>query len=163
MDSYPKRKRLRLYGYDYSMYGLYFITICTFEKQCILGSIPVGADAHIGPQIKLTSYGEIVKKHLLNIKTLDQFCIMPNHIHMILSLSDDGPMWASAPTKVQSVSQIVRSFKTLCTKEIGHSIFQRSFYDHIIRTEKEYYKISQYIYNNPAQWEADQLYQNDPT
>ena len=163
MESNPKRKRLRLYGYDYSTYGLYFVTICTSGKQCILGRIHVGADAHIGPQIKLTPYGEIVKKHLMNIGTLDQFCIMPNHIHMILYLSNDGPMPTSAPTKAQSVSQIIRTFKTLCTKEIGHSIFQRSFHDRIIRNKKEYDNISQYIYNNPAQWEADQLYQNYPS
>jgi REP element-mobilizing transposase RayT len=77
---------------------------------------------------------------------------MPNHIHLIIQ-NDNGTMWASSPT--QSISQKIKSFKTLVTKEIGHNIFQRSFHDHIIRGEKDYLKIWNYIDTNPQKWQQD--------
>ena len=74
---------------------------------------------------------------------------MPDHIHLIIRI-ENGTMWASSPTK--RVSPIVRSLKILTSKEIGKSIFQRSFYDHIIRNQADYNEVWEYIDNNPTKW-----------
>ncbi|MBR6503112.1 MAG: transposase [Clostridia bacterium] len=146
----PKRKPTRLKDYDYSQNGYYFITICTKEKQKILCNI-VGDDAHIVPK----EYGQTVEKYLCSENQIEKYVIMPNHIHMIIKI-DSGTMWASSPTK--SVSNIIRSFKTLVTKEIGKPIFQRSFHDHIIRGEQDYKEIWSYIDSNPMRWKEDKFY-----
>ena len=145
-----KRKSNRLQEYDYSTPGAYFVTICTNGRKQILSDI-VGDDAHIVP----SKYGIIAEHYLCNVNEIEKYVIMPNHIHMIIRI-DNGTMWASSPTK--SISTIVRSFKTLVTKEIGKSIFQRSFYDHVIRDEKDYQKIWEYIDTNPLKWSDDCYY-----
>lgn len=123
--------------------------------QCL--SRIVGADAHIGPQTALTEWGRVVEEYLLRIPGIDAYVIMPNHVHMIVRIeSEDGSMWASTPT--QSISDRVRSLKTLVSKKIGVSIWQRSFYDHVIRSEKDYLGIRQYIDDNPAGWAEDEYY-----
>ncbi len=152
MNDLPKRKQNRLNNYDYSQNGAYFITICTKNKECIFGSI-VGCDAHIAPKIILTEYGKIAKKHIELIPGIDKYVIMPNHIHLIILKG--GAMWASHPT---SVSQDIRSLKILVSKQISKSIWQTSFYDHIIRDEEDYLTKCQYIENNPAKWLEDELY-----
>ena len=136
----PKRKLPRLPNYDYSQSGAYFITICTKNKEKCLSEI-VGDDAHIVPKLP----GMLAEKYIATMPGIDKYVVMPNHIHMILVIQN-GPMWASAPT--QSVSQIVKSFKILVSKELGYSIFQRSFHDHIIRNEQDYQRIWQYIDTN---------------
>ncbi|MBO5891492.1 MAG: hypothetical protein J6Q30_02110, partial [Oscillospiraceae bacterium] len=89
------RKRNRLADYNYSQPGAYFVTVCTKEHKCILSTI-VGADAHIGPQVKLTPIGVVVEKYLKTIPGIGEYVIMPNHVHMILHISAtnalDGPM-----------------------------------------------------------------------
>ena len=156
----PVRKNLRLAEYDYSQPGAYFVTICTKDRKNLLGSV-VGGDAHIAPYTRLSTTGEVVKKYLLTIPGIGYYVIMPNHVHMILHISSSdvlrGPMWASAPTKT-SVAKLVRSWKTLVSKELGYSIWQRSYYDHIVRDEKEYLQIAQYIEDNPAKWCEDTYY-----
>ena len=88
---------------------------------------------------------------------IDAYVIMPNHVHMIVRIEpEDGAMWASTPT--QSISDRIRSLKTLVSKKIGVSIWQRSFYDHVIRSEKDYLSIRQYIDDNPAGWAEDEYY-----
>ncbi len=147
---------MRLPEYQYNRNGAYFITICTKKHMHCLSRI-VGADAHIGPRTELTAWGSVVETYLLRIPGIDTYVIMPNHVHMIVQIeSEDGPMWASAPT--QSVSARIRSFKTLVSKQIGTSIWQRSFYDHVIRNEEDYLHIWQYIDNNPAKWAEDEYY-----
>ena len=157
---YPPRKKLRLPDYDYSQSGAYFITVCTKDKQCLLSTI-VGADAYIGPQVRLTKIGKIAEKFLRSIPGIGEYVIMPNHIHMMLYISapnaTDGPMWASAPTGA-NVSKLVRSWKTLVSKEVGCSIWQRSYYDHIIRDEQDLILRLQYIAQNPAKWYDDDYY-----
>ncbi len=157
------RKKLRLAGYDYSQPGAYFITVCTKERHCILGTIHVGADDHIGPHIKLSSIGKIVEKHTATIPGVAEYCIMPNHVHFILHISAtnilQAPMWSSAPTNT-SVEKIVRTWKILISKELGRSIFQRSYYDHIVRSDQEHVKIQKYILENPAKWCEDRYYSN---
>ena len=144
---YFERKANRLADYDYSQNGAYFITICTQDRKKILSQI-VGDDAHIVPK----PYGRIAEKYIRNVPEIEKYVIMPDHIHMIIWL-DGGAMWASPPTN--KIASIVRSFKTLTTKELGESIFQRSYYDHIIRNQEDYNQIWEYIENNPLKWLLD--------
>ena len=158
---FPQRKRTRLKNFDYSTNGMYFVTICTKEKQKILSKI-VGGDAHIAPSCELTYYGKVVDKYINSINnvykniSVENYVIMPNHIHMLIMI--DGTMWASSPT---TISDIVRSVKTLTTKQIGKPIFQRSFFDHIIRDQTDYENVYNYIDSNPSKWESDELYIKD--
>ena len=170
----PSRKRNRLKGYDYSQDGLYFVTICTKNKQYYFWDLskPVGGDAHIAPPFndistslpyRLTSVGELVEKHLTAMTGITKYVIMPNHIHFIVAIRNDntcgGAMWASPPT--QSLSQLVRSLKTLVTKEAGFSPWQRNYYDRILRNEYEYRSAWRYIEENPVKWEQDELFTNE--
>lgn len=147
------RKPNRLNGYDYSSQGAYFITICTLDRKCTLSHI-VGGDALIAPQTNLTHFGEIAREYIESMPGIDKYVIMPNHIHLLIAI--DGPMKASAPTI--SVPNLIRSFKVLVSKEIGQSIWQRSYHDHIIRDEEDYLNHLQYIENNPAKWSKDKYY-----
>ena len=138
---------------------IFFITVCTKDKAKILCDI-VGGDAFIAPQTRLSTTGKVVEKYINSINDglsarVDKYVIMPNHIHMLISL-DKGPMRASAPTK--SIPGIMRSFKGLVTKELGESIFQRSYHDHIIRDENDYRLRWNYIDTNPAKWQDDEYY-----
>ena len=102
----------------------------------------------------------ICEKYINNINikyknvSVDKYVIMPNHIHLIISLY--GTMRASSPTK--NIENIIRSFKIMVTKEIGKSIWQRSYHDHIIRGEKDYQKIWEYIDTNVIRWKKDCFY-----
>ena len=158
----PKRKQTRLKDYDYSSPGTYFITICVKDRKQLLSKI-VGDDAHIVPQNNLSEIGLMCDKYINNINikyenvTVDKYVIMPNHIHLIIFLH--GTMRASSPTR--NIEDIVRSFKIMVTKETGKSIWQRSYHDHIIRGEKDYQKIWEYIDTNPIKWELDCFYNNE--
>ena len=167
----PDRKLNRLENYDYSRNGLYFITICTKDRIKYLSEITedlsfVGADI-IRPIINLTKIGKIldysindIKNHYENISVI-KYCIMPDHVHLILSImneivpADSGRM-ISAPT----VSTIIGSLKRFVSKETGISLWQKSFHDHIIRNEKEFLEICDYIDNNPINWVNDIYNQN---
>lgn len=162
----PKRKRMRLAGYDYSRPGAYFVTVCTRERKCILSRIIVGADALGGPMVMLTDAGRIAEKHLLTtdrIKGLhvEKYVIMPNHVHMILMIErEDGPPEASAPTSAL-LPQAIGIWKRLVHHELGQDIFQRSYHDHVIRDENDFRAIWEYIETNPARWAEDRYYHND--
>ncbi len=158
------RKRLRLPDFDYRATGAYFVTICTKGRRCLLwgeaaGADAVGDDAHIVPPDRLSDYGRVCDQYIHSMSvvytgvSVDHYVIMPNHIHLLIRL--DGAMWASPPTGIES---IVRSFKTLVSKEIGVSVWQRSFYDHIIRNQEDYDQIAEYIMTNPMRWQMDSLY-----
>ena len=182
----PVRKDIRLDNYDYSRNGAYFVTICTHNKMCIFWADndkykpfadkkPPIVGAHIvRPQqnkpdnkIHLSEIGKIVKIGLKNINYyypmvyVDKFVIMPNHIHIIIRIENDdlscdgvGGRTMCAPT----LSLIIKHFKEFVTKEIGFSVWQRSFYDRILRNEREYRSAWQYIENNPENWENDELF-----
>ena len=156
----PVRKQNRLADYDYSQPGAYFITVCTQDRKCILSSV-VGGDALIAPCTRLTPIGAVVEKYLRSIPGVGDYVIMPNHVHMILHISAihpaEGPVWASAPTTA-SIPQLIRSWKTLVSKEVGRSIWQRSYYDRIIRNEQEYLIRLQYMVENPDKWAEDDYY-----
>ena len=156
------RKALRRRNYDYSKGGAYFITVCVRDRHEMLGNI-VGDDDHIVPRTELSELGCVVKKFINGINDaytdvyVDKYVIMPNHIHMIVFLQykTDGPMWSSAPTVIP---QIIRSFKTLVTKECGYSFWQRSFHDRVIRNYDEYERIWHYVDENVARWADDRYY-----
>lgn len=140
-----QRKKIRVGEYDYSQCGAYFVTICTQNRRPILSNI-VGDDAHIVPK----RYGQIAEKYLRNAAEIEKYVIMPDHIHMLIRLEEQGAEKRSP--QASRIASIVRSIKTLTTKEIGEPIFQRSYYDHVIRNQRDYNEIWEYIENNPRKW-----------
>ena len=160
----PKRKQNRLKEYNYSADGWYFITICTKGRMPILSRI-VGSDILGAPQVQLLACGKIVEKNLQQLQTFyvnikaEQYVIMPNHVHMILSVSNNGAPGMSPPTKqCATIPLFVATLKRFCNKEFGEQIWQRSFYDHIIRDQNDGAEISRYIYENPIKWSSDKLF-----
>ena len=180
MNSYPRRKHPRLKYYDYSQNGCYFVTVCTKDRKCLLSKISVGRDALIPPQLSLTYIGAAVNKYIENINSVyenvcvEAYVIMPNHIHLLLTFCDsgaeDGGLRASRPTENIGASlktdikyrptlhTVIRSLKRMVTRELGHSIWQSSYYDTVVRTEAMYLDIYKYIEENPCNWENDKLY-----
>jgi len=154
------RRSIRLKDYDYSQEGAYFITICTKNRECIFGRIVDG-------KMQLNKFGEIVRytwfdlpNHNTNVE-LDQFIIMPNHIHGIIIITV-GAGSEPAPTQKHGLFEIIRQFKTFSAKRINEirntpnlPVWQRNYYEHIIRTEDELHRIREYIINNPLQWQYD--------
>ena len=160
----PQRKQLRLQHFDYSSTGAYFITVCTKNRQQCLSRI-VGGDVLDAPQIALSKYGKIADNYINQLNEfydylkVDQYVIMPNHIHIILFILGNGASRTSPPTKQHaSVSRFISTFKRFCNKEIGVNIWQPSFYDHIIRDREDYEEHVYYIYENPMRWKFDELY-----
>lgn len=155
----PVRKPNRLKDYDYSNEGAYFITICTKDKKPILSRITVGADTIRPNKIILSKYGKIIDKSINEIPLhyegvfVDNYVIMPNHIHLIIRIVSNGRM-VSVPT-------IVGSMKRYVSKEIGTSIWQNNFYDHIICDDIDYQTKWQYIDENPIKWRDDELYSGE--
>ncbi|MBE6577039.1 MAG: transposase [Ruminococcaceae bacterium] len=168
-NDFPKRKRLRLQNYDYSTPGAYFITICTNHRKCTLSNI-VGA-IHESPEIELTEYGEIVDRFINtpskhSMAKVYQYVIMPNHIHLIVLITNDDALRAirESPLRGRSiVSKVVGYIKMNASKEIHKkfgniTVWQRGFHDHIIRDKDDYEKISKYMYENPINWQYDCFY-----
>ena len=155
----PKRKNPRLPGYDYSENGSYFITICTNNKELLFG--PVGADSISARMIEETFLNTIRKFPDVEAPV---YKVMPNHFHAIVTI--DRADMESAPT----ISEVVRDFKrystleyiklvkTGCLPPFQGKIWQRSFHDHIIRNQREYEQIWQYIQFNDQKWEMDCFY-----
>lgn len=152
---------MRLEGYDYSSCGAYFITICIADKNAFLWE-NVGANC-VRPNEPppLSTIGKTIDSEVQKINTIyenvavDKYCIMPDHIHMIIFLTpDECGKTQFAPT----LSRIIKQFKGTITKQIGISIWQKSFNDRIIRNEKGYQEVWQYIHTNPLKWEEDCFY-----
>ena len=156
----PKRKPNRLPNFDYSTPGAYFVTICAKDKKCIFWD-NVGASIARPQAPQLSKYGKIADQTIQEIPihypaiTVDHYVVMPNHIHLLLQINtgaDGRPM--VAPT----ISVVIQQFKGAVTKQIGQSIWQKLFHDHVIRGQSDYLKIWEYIENNPAKWEEDCFY-----
>lgn len=179
------RRSIRLQGYDYTAAGAYFITLCTQQRQCLFGEIEAG-------EMQLSLFGETVRSgwmqitgHFRSVK-LDEFVVMPNHLHGILWLGDMGCKGeAFAPrvsllnqnvdanasplrpngTQPGSIGAIVQNFKSITTRHInrirktpGIPIWQRNYYEHIIQTDRALHNIRYYIQNNPSSWQQDTLH-----
>ena len=131
------------------------------HKQCIFSNI-VGGGALDAPQNILSEMGKIIEKYILSTNNIasvsvDKFVIMPN-IHLILIIQNTGGT-SKAPSPTNNIiSHAVSAFKRFVNKEAGQNVFQRSFHDHIIRDEKDYQKIWQYIDSNAQKWEQDCFY-----
>ena len=182
----PHRKSIRLKNYNYSQVGLYFVTICTQNRECLFGQI-------INDEMVLNIAGRMIEKIWLDIPThhdntnLHEYIVMPNHFHAIIEIvgaesisarvseSTFGKMnhgkradMESAPTDV-GLSGFVQTFKRVTTIEyikmvkqhilpsFDKKIWQRNYWEHIVRNDDEYHQISDYIINNPAKWCDDKL------
>ncbi|SEQ70785.1 REP-associated tyrosine transposase [Basfia succiniciproducens] len=150
------RKRLRLPFYDYSQYGCYFVTICTKDRQMVFGEV-------IDGEMKLNHFGKMMREALFSVldnyrnSEISEYVIMPNHLHFIWFNQDDV-----------NLSIVIKKIKGMMThlyreyhKTQGLSylpLWQRGFYEHIIRNDKDYERIVEYIENNPIQWHLDRFY-----
>lgn len=163
MSELSQRKSIRLKDYDYSQNGCYFITICTQDRQCLFGEI-VGATLRGRPN----NPDKMIEKFLLKLENkfpdvkIDHYVIMPNHIHFIINKTGDH---TGSPLR-----DIVGWFKTMTTNEyirnvknnnytpFNKRLWQRNYYEHIIRDEHDYIRIAEYIKNNLLNWETDKEY-----
>jgi len=156
-----RNKTLRLKNYDYSQNGLYFITICTNSKEAYFGTIE-------DSQLILNSAGEMIEKTWLELYKrfdfikLHSYVVMPNHFHAIIEITDSS--------KSTHIGNVIGAFKSLSTNKyikgvhndnwliFEKRLWQKNYYEHIIRDEKSYLFISDYILNNPLKWELDKFY-----
>lgn len=158
-------------GYDYSQAGLYFLTVCVENKECLFGSVEDG-------KMILNDYGRIAEEEWLKsaiIRSeieLHAFIIMPNHIHGIVEIvgdtrMDDRPVAHTGINgpKPKSIGSLMGGYKASVTKRInalrdmpGSIIWQRNYYEHIIRNAASYHNIADYILTNPAKWQEDKFY-----
>jgi putative transposase len=181
--SKSNRRSIRLKEYDYTSPGWYYITICTHNRECLFGEVIKGKMvlSPIGKTVQ--EYWLQIPNHLPNIE-LDEYVIMPNHIHGIIIINDKNVnnrrgVRSNAPTnpnitinpdnyfsqispKSGSLSTIIRSYKSAVTKRVnelhntaGAKLWQRGYYDRIIRNDWELYEIRKYIINNPLKWHLD--------
>ncbi|MEG2711330.1 MAG: transposase [Clostridia bacterium] len=155
----PKRKPNRLKDYDYSQNGAYFITICTKDRSELLWMVGARIARPQAPA-PLSAYGVVIEGAIQKIAahypciSVPKYVVMPNHIHMILVVANDGGRAMRAPT----LATVLNQMKGYVTKQIGFSPWQKLYHDHIIRNEREYQKIWDYIDTNPSKWEEDCFY-----
>ncbi len=198
------RRSIRLKGYDYSQAGLYFITICCQDRECLFGHITNG-------EMILNDAGKMVETEWLKLPerfpniALHEFVVMPNHFHAILEIvgatlavapnatapknniveindktkiemengqpRDTGQPQGIAPTERKTVGDMIGAFKSIVTvnyirgvktmgwKPFNGKLWQRNYFEHIIRNEQSYQTISAYIVNNPVNWTEDKFYE----
>jgi putative transposase len=168
------RRSIRLPGYDYAAAGGYFVTIVTSGRRCLFGEVN-------GEDVRLSPLGEVVKAYWQAIPdhypnaALDEFVVMPNHIHGIIILHEPtgrGTIYR-APTTVErfqkptvgSIPTIIRTFKAAVTRRAGvelnmTGIWQRNYFEHILRGQEDYEHIAGYIIDNPRNWGQDEENQN---
>ncbi len=167
MENLPiRRQKLRLRDYDYRQPGFYFVTLCVCNRMCLLGEVVDGA-------VRVSDAGECVEKvwsglpgHYANV-SLDSFVVMPNHVHGIIQLIDVGAGLVTglkpATTGVtHGLPEIVRAFKTFSARPINSlrrmpcaPVWQRNYYERVIRNEAELLRVREYIASNPLQWALD--------
>lgn len=171
------RRSIRLPGYDYAQAGAYFVTICVQERRCLFGEIADGRMAAnpAGKMVEQT-WCELVNKYA-TIK-LDAFVVMPNHVHFVVTLTAHqtpgdavGVGMADRPT----LPVAVHWFKSLTTARYRHGVadchwmpfpgrlWQRNYYEHVIRNDTDMQRIQEYIATNPMRWEQDQLHPANPS
>jgi REP element-mobilizing transposase RayT len=165
------RRSIRLRGYDYTQAGAYFVTACAHARECLFGEIVEG-------EMRLNAYGQIalecwqaILDHCAHVN-LDAFVVMPNHVHGILLLVDDAAKSLHLSTQERfgkpvagSLPTIVRLYKAAVTRHInelrntpGAPVWQRNYYEHIIRDQASLDRIRAYIASNPSRWEPDQVH-----
>jgi REP element-mobilizing transposase RayT len=175
--TFHHRRSIRLKGYDYSQAGLYFVTICCQGKICRFGKIE--KDEMIlneSGQIACNEWVMLPERYLY--ATLDVFQIMPNHIHGIIALNatafvgatlavaqnavalNNGMNIANRATArvAPTIGNMVGAYKSSVMNKCLGKLWQRNYYEHIIRNEQSHHNISDYIINNPANWKDDKFY-----
>ena len=164
MSDAPSRKRIRLPEYDYSSPGAYFVTVCTHDRRCILSGISVG-EGLAPPGNHLTAIGRVVDAQIRELPRrypcvrVENYVIMPNHIHLLVSIREDSGGASPSPT----LFDVMRALKSISTRlsrpNLGSApLFQRSYHEHVIRSENDYLQIWEYIDTNPAKWAEDRYY-----
>ena len=167
MPNYPERKRLRLENFDYSQNNAYFVTICTDKRQHLFDEIAldsVGAD----PCVRPSDVNNMLMKWLNKIEEkfsdyiLDMYAIMPDHIHFIVIKCGTVGGHMGPPLqdviqwfKTQTTNEYIQGVKTGIYKPFNKKIWQRSYYDHIIRNKQDLQETRKYIYENPVKWYAE--------
>jgi REP element-mobilizing transposase RayT len=156
------RRSIRLPNYDYSKKGLYYVTLCSIDRECLFGEVS-------DDRIILNLVGKIIDhfwselgNRYLNIST-DEYIIMPNHMHGIIIINDHNEDCRGVvTTPLPKLGKIITWYKYNSTKYVnrlrrspGAKLWQRNYYDRIIRDENENNRIVQYIRNNPLKWESD--------
>ena len=174
VKEYPKS--MRLAGYNYSWPGAYFVTVCTFEKRCLFGRVD-------NEKMHINAYGKIVKREWISACKsypdvyCDYYIVMPNHFHGVVFINAPAGAIAGSPQqkdwapvtrkdrRQMLLPKIIGRFKMQTAKNInfmrntsGSAIWQRSYYDHIIRNEEDLTRIREYIINNPIKWELDRFF-----
>ncbi|NTW29687.1 MAG: transposase [Candidatus Moranbacteria bacterium] len=158
-------KSARLPGYDYSQPGAYFVTICTEDHCPWFGDIVEG-------RMTLSEIGEIVREEIIQTPiirpnvVLDEWVIMPNHVHVILQIlnvsSVETPRRGVSTWKPGTLGSIINQLKSVCTRRIREMhpdsgfAWQSRFHDHIVRNEESLRLIREYIRKNPTQWQFDE-------
>jgi REP element-mobilizing transposase RayT len=162
------RRSIRLREYDYSRQGAYFLTLCTWERKCIFGRIQQD-------DIVLSPWGEIVKEEwaassqIRKEIRLGEYVIMPNHIHGIVAIikpeADGYRPDKLLGSSTQTIGAMMAGFKATVTRRInrirdspGAMVWQRYYYEHIIRDGEDYRRITEYIAQNPMAWHQDSLH-----
>ncbi len=183
---YHHRRSIRLKEYDYSQPGWYYVTICTHSKRCLFGHISNGKML-LNEYGKITEKEWLRTKEIRKNVDLDYYVIMPNHIHGIIIIENkiinytevgangNSPLLHNNEniednliSPSQTIGAIVRGFKGSVTKRInelrktpGNPVWQRNYYEHILRNEMDLYCTRNYIQNNPLKWEVDELFRKD--
>lgn len=164
----PERKPQRLHEYDYSQNGAYFVTVCTHDRRCLLGSVENNT-------VVVNEAGKMVGQRIENISngvnvTVDKYVVMPNHIHAIIMVYRDGTETehGTAQGPFPTLSDYIRRFKTITMKlyidgvkdgrypPFEKTIWQKSYHDRILRDENEYLSAWRYIEENPLRWLLDE-------
>ncbi|MBN1257694.1 MAG: transposase [Planctomycetes bacterium] len=171
-EELPQRRSIRIPEYDYSTSGAYFITICSYLRKCVFGQVK-------HDEIQLNNLGLLIQEEWQNTSllrkniALDKWVIMPNHFHGIIWIDEKcrgTACCARNETTEQfgrlvsgSLPAVIRSFKSAVSKRInelrhtpGTKVWQRNYYEHVIRNEDDLTRIRQYIIDNPAKWANDE-------
>lgn len=157
MTSKRQRRSTRLHGYDYEQAGAYFVTLCAQDRECLFGEVVDGAMRLGGAGEMIHSAWEALPAHYPSVD-LDAFVVMPNHLHGIVVL--DG-------TSGLALGDLIQRFKTLTTHRyiekvregawpaFRRRVWQRNYYDHVIRDGPSLQRIREYVHDNPARWATD--------
>jgi REP element-mobilizing transposase RayT len=155
MNDLPKRKKIRLEGYDYSSSGAYFVTLCVVDRHLLLWNNERTNGVYASGSPALSKTGKLIDNEIRKLGTIyenvtvDKYCIMPDHIHMMIFITpDENGRTQFAPT----LSRVIKQFKGSITKQAGFSIWQKSFNDRIIRDENSYQEVWKYIDTNPLKY-----------
>ena len=158
------RKNLRLQDYDYANAGAYFVTICAYQRQSLFGLVRDN-------KMALNQCGQIAEHAWRNIPMhfqdihLDEFIVMPNHVHGILFTDGERARHASPLHHRPKLGTVIGAYKSAAARLInqtrstpGASVWQRYYYEHVIRNELSLSEIREYIVNNPLKWELDEYF-----